>query len=174
MSSFQNPANNHLDMPKLYSTLSAESTSIVFPYFRNKFMTLDYTTRVDMLQKIKKKDEHLYFSDQTRTSYLDEYFYWQPSVTVDADIMGVQLDEEGDVLAVWTEFNQVYIYQRESNETNAQTSLLGKLDQLLDYILSDVSEEEKHIRKTYFPPSWELTMAIAPARNEYGGVRVKL
>lgn len=170
-----------LNMPELYLTCSADSKSIVFPYIKNKFITLDFTDRIDILSKIPSERERLYSNDKKKTTVLQEYYYWQPYKTVDAEITGVQLNDQGDTLALWTEFNHVYIYKRgvqKKNETveqqqGGELSLLGKIDQWLDYLLSEVSEEEKELRDKYFPPSWELEMAITPIRDEYSGSRVK-
>ncbi|CAO3652283.1 unnamed protein product [Mucor hiemalis] len=165
-----NTGSDYISIPKLRSTLSKDSKTVVFPYLTNKFVTLDYTTRIDILQqlqKIKDRHEQLYYKDQSRTSYLEEYFYWQPLTVVDEDIKGLQIDEEGEVLAVWTEYHRLHIYRRESNETKTEISLLGRLDRWLDYALSDVSDEERRLRQTYFPSSWELAMSIAPIVEFY-------
>jgi hypothetical protein len=159
-------------MPELHSTLSVDSKTIVFPYVRNSFVTMDYTDRVDILQKITSRKEQLYYKDQTRTSYLDEYFYWQPPTAVDADIMGVQIDEEGETLAVWTEYQYVYIYNRRSNETKPDASYLERLFEWLDNMSSTIPEEERNLRNTYFPTPWELTMAVSPVRNKDNEKRV--
>lgn len=156
-------------MPQLHATVSSDLKTIVFPFLKNKFITLDYTENIEMLKKIPSEIERLYSNDKKTT--LGEYYYWQPYKSVDADIMGVQLNEEGSMLALWTEFNHVYLYRRGIEKVD--TSLLGKIDGWLDYVLSDMSDEEKEIRKLHFPPYWELEMAIAPIRNEYGDSRVK-
>lgn len=156
-------------MPELHSTISSDLKTIVFPFLKNKFITLDYTENIEMLKTIPSENERLYTND--KKSILAEYYYWQPYKSVDAEIMGVQLNEEGDMLALWTELNHVYIYKR--GVEKVETSLLGKIDNWLDYILSDMSDEEKEIRRLHFPPFWELEMAIAPIRNQYGDSRVR-
>ncbi|KAG2206812.1 hypothetical protein INT47_007568 [Mucor saturninus] len=156
-------------MPQLHATVSSDLKTIVFPFLKNKFITLDYTENMDMLKRIPSESERLYSNDNKQT-VLAEYYYWQPYKSVDADIMGVQLNEDGSILALWTEFNHVYIYKRGTDKV--ERSLLGKIDRWLDHVLSDMSDEEKEIRRLHFPPFWELEMAIAPIRNEYGDSRV--
>lgn len=159
-------------MPELHSTVSKDSKTIVFPYVRNSFVTMDYTDRVDILQQINDRKEQLYYKDQTRTGYLNEYFYWQPPTSVDADIMGLQLDEEGEILAVWTEYQYVYIYNRRSVEPKPDASYLDRLFEWLDNMSSAVSDEERKLRDAYFPTPWELTMAVSPVRNKDNQRRV--
>lgn len=174
MSSYQNMQYaERVSMPDLYATVSSQSSTIVFPYIKNKFITLDYTDRVDILAKIKTERERLYSNDGRKT-IIPEYYYWQGYETVDAEIKGVQLNKEGDVLALWTEFNDVYIYTRQGKQDNNRHSgLLTKFDEMVDYLLSDISEEEKSLRDTYFPAPWQLEMAIAPTKDTYGRTKVR-
>lgn len=170
MSNYRNPLDYRQNMPELYLTVSKDLKTIVFPFIKNKFITLDFTDRIDMLKKIDSEQDRLYVSNDKK-KIVEEYYYWQPYKTVDSEIMGVQLNKNGSVLALWTEYNQVYIYKRGTEKVEG--SLLGKLDKWLDYILSDISDEERDIRRYYFPPPWELEMVVTPIRNEYGGSRVK-
>jgi hypothetical protein len=157
-----------VSMPDLHATVSSESKTIVFPYIKNKFITLDYTDRVDVLAKIKAERERLYSNDGRKT-IIPEYYYWQGYETVDAEIMGVQLNERGDTLALWTEFNYVYIYKRQKTTgTGETTGLFNKFGEMVDYLLSEMSEEEKQLRDTYFPAPWQLEMAIEPTKDVYG------
>ncbi|GAA5814958.1 hypothetical protein MFLAVUS_008461 [Mucor flavus] len=167
ISSYRNPMDYRQNMPELYLTVSQDLKTIVFPYIKNRFITLDFTNRIDILKKIESEQNRLYTSD--KKNVLQEYYYWQPYKTVDSEIMGLQLNNNGSVLALWTEFNRVYIYKRGTEKV--EKSLLGKIDRWLDYILSDISDEERDLRRDYFPPSWELEMVITPIRNEYGGSR---
>ncbi|OAD06233.1 hypothetical protein MUCCIDRAFT_87689 [Mucor lusitanicus CBS 277.49] len=116
--------------------------------------------------RIKKEKERLY-SNNGRKSFLNEYYYWQGYETVDAEIRGLKLNDNDDMLALWTEFNYVYIYTRKKQEVKPETTL-GKIDRWVDYWLSEMSEEEKELRETYFPAPWQLEMAIAPIKDEYG------
>lgn len=168
VSNYQNARQqvSKLDMPELYSSVSSGANTIVFPYIKNKFITLDFTDRIDILMRIKKEKERLY-SNNGRKSFLNEYYYWQGYETVDAEIRGLQLNDNDDMLALWTEFNYVYIYTRKKPEVKPETTL-GKIDRWVDYWLSEMSEEEKELRETYFPAPWQLEMAIAPIKDEYG------
>ncbi|KAI8636728.1 hypothetical protein BD408DRAFT_396917 [Parasitella parasitica] len=155
-----------LDMPELHSSVSTGSSTIVFPYIKNKFITLDFTDRIDILMRIKKEKERLY-SNNGRKSFLNEYYYWQGYETVDAEIKGLQLSDKDDMLALWTEFSYVYIYGRKKREHKAE-STLGKIDRWIDYWLSEISEEERELQETYFPAPWLLEMAISPIKDVYG------
>lgn len=157
-------------MPELYSSVSSGANTIVFPYIKNKFITLDFTDRIDILMRIRKEKERLY-SNNGRKSFLNEYYYWQGYETVDAEIRGLQLNDNDDMLALWTEFNYVYIYTRKKQEVKPE-STLGKIDRWVDYWLSEMSEEEKELRETYFPAPWQLEMAISPIKDEYGNSKV--
>lgn len=162
---------NKLNMPELYSSVSSGSNTIVFPYIKNKFITLDFTDRIDILTHIKKEKERLY-SNNGRKTFLNEYYYWQGYETVDAEIKGLQLNNDDDMLALWTEFNYVYIYGRKKQQEQKSESTLGKIDRWVDYWLSEMSEDEKELRETYFPAPWQLEMAISPVKDEYGGSKV--
>jgi hypothetical protein len=157
-------------IPEVHSSLSTSSTTVVFSYMRNIFITLDYTDRIDILMQIPSERKYLY---STNKDILNEYYYWQGYETVDAEIMGMQLNENGDKLALWTEYNYVYIYTRTPRTTpDAQSSSWAKLDAWLDYLISDMSEEERKLRDTYFPRPWQLEMAITPSKNEYSRSKV--
>ncbi|KAI9472257.1 MAG: hypothetical protein EXX96DRAFT_489572, partial [Benjaminiella poitrasii] len=185
--SYQNTHQQHqqqssqVSMPKLHSTVSAEAKTIVFPYIKNKFITLDFTDRIDVLSRIDSEKERLYTNDGKKT-IIPEYYYWQGYETVDAEIMGIQLNEKGDNLALWTEFNYIYIYGRgkkhsknkskNKNNEEGESSLLGKIDTWFSYLLSEMSEEEKDLRTQYFPAPWRVEMAVSPIRDDYGGSKV--
>jgi hypothetical protein len=160
-------------IPEVHATLSTPSTTIVSPYIKNNFITLDYTDRIDILMGIPSERKQLYSNDGK--DILNEYYYRQGYETVDAEIMGVQLNEKGDRLALWTEYNYVYIYGRSSfpASSDTQSSWLAKVDVWIDYLLSDMLEEERNLRETYFPQPWQLEMAIMPLRNEYGRSKVR-
>ncbi|KAI7900321.1 uncharacterized protein BX663DRAFT_518264 [Cokeromyces recurvatus] len=169
--------SSRISMPKLLSTVSADAKTIVFPYIKNKFITLDFTDRIDILKLIDSEKERLYTNDGRKT-IIPEYYYWQGYETVDAEIMGIQLNEEGDNLALWTEYNYIYIYGRDNKRIkdkdhievhNEGLGVLGKLNTWVDYFLSDISDEEKQLRTRYFPPPWRLEMAIPSIRDDYGG-----
>ncbi|KAI8080096.1 uncharacterized protein B0P05DRAFT_469436, partial [Gilbertella persicaria] len=168
MSNYQSKQNSI----ELYSTVSADSKTIVFPYIKNKFITLDFTDRVDILSKIPAEKERLYSNDGRKT-ILDEYYYWQGYEAVDAEIMGVQLNQEGDTLAIWTEHNYVYIYGRNKSDEIEKRQGPSFIEKWIDYLLSEMSEEERVLRSQYFPAPWQLEMVISPTKDEYGRVKVR-
>ncbi|KAI8982139.1 hypothetical protein BDF20DRAFT_865145 [Mycotypha africana] len=190
------------NMPQLIATMNAYESTIAFPYIKNKFITLDYTDRIDILSKIKSEKDRLYQStvavaaatgvsdsngsetdgSLTKLITLPEYYYWQSYETVDAEIKGMELNKVGDTLALWTEFNYVYIYTRGLPEQEEQKNRMvlngknkeheswwSKIEKWIDVLLSDTPEDEKELRDTYFPEPWKMIMAIPPVKDEYGG-----
>ncbi|KAI8992345.1 hypothetical protein BDB01DRAFT_427905 [Pilobolus umbonatus] len=138
--------------------LSADSKTIVLPYIKNKLLTLDYTDRIDILQQIEKERKHLYTNS---TGYLNEYYYWQDAELTYADISGVQLDEEGDRLAVWTEYNDVYLYDRYANTTViTKPSLSEMVNHWLESYMTNTTETEEELIQKYLPSKWKLSMVI--------------
>lgn len=159
-------------IPEVHPTLSTPSTTLVFPYIRNNFITLDYTDRIDILMRIPSERKYLYSNNGK--DILQEYYYWQGYETVDAEIMGLQLNENGDRLALWTEYNHVYIYRRTPLPSSSDTppSWWTRLDNWIDYVLSEMSEDERELRETHFPMHWQLEMAISSLGNEYHASKV--
>ncbi|KAI8372580.1 hypothetical protein EDC96DRAFT_499874 [Choanephora cucurbitarum] len=158
------------DSIELFSARSADARTIVFPYIKNKFITLDFTDRVDILSKIPLEKERLYSNDGRRT-VIDEYYYWQGYETVEAEITGVQLDKEGDHLAIWTEHNYVYLYGRNKDDRLKKEKETSFIERWVDRLLSEMSEEERSLRSQYFPAPWQLEMAITPIKDDYGRVK---
>ncbi|KAI8387319.1 hypothetical protein BD560DRAFT_382098 [Blakeslea trispora] len=161
---------NKQDSIELFSAMSADAKTIVFPYIKNKFITLDFTDRIDILSKIPLEKERLYSNDGRKT-VVNEYYYWQGYETVEADIMGVQLDQEGDHLAIWTEQNYVYLYGRNKHERTRKEQASSFVERWIDHLLSEMSEEERALRNQYFPAPWQLEMAIIPIKDEHGRVK---
>ncbi|KAL9537844.1 hypothetical protein MBANPS3_011413 [Mucor bainieri] len=160
-----------LDMPELYASVSSGANTIVFPYIKNKFITLDFTDRTDILLRIRKEKERVYSNDG-RKSFINEYYYWQGYETVDAEIKGLQLNDDDDLLALWTEFNYVYIYTRGKRRREPEATIREKFDKWVEYWLSDLSDEEQELRKAYLPDPLQLEMAIPPIKDEYGNSKV--
>ncbi|KAI8360877.1 hypothetical protein EDC96DRAFT_445078 [Choanephora cucurbitarum] len=71
------------------------------------------------------------------------------------NIRGVQLNEEGTLLAVWTESNSVYIYKR------------GSGDGLAYERKQSISESPHHLEK---PLEWILRMVVTPKEGHLGFV----
>ncbi|KAI8065414.1 hypothetical protein BC940DRAFT_82113 [Gongronella butleri] len=114
--------NGVLDMSQLPDRLkmtctvlgrSRRASSVVFPIARDKFTTLDYTDRLDVLEPMAREQPHLY-RDQER-KLIPEYYYLDThniQKVYDGDIYGLAVSDQGDQLAVWTEHNFIYIYKR--------------------------------------------------------------
>ncbi|KAG0174777.1 hypothetical protein DFQ29_007362 [Apophysomyces sp. BC1021] len=106
-----------LHMPKLSVTRSANAKTIVAPYMKNMFLTLDYTNRADVIQFNEQELEYLYKDNGT---IIPEYYWWLENEVIsnedvfDVDIVGVKVNDMGTALAVWTENNWLCIYQRRS------------------------------------------------------------
>ncbi|ORX62982.1 hypothetical protein DM01DRAFT_1331081 [Hesseltinella vesiculosa] len=114
--------NGVLDIPQLPDRLkmtctsfssSTQGKSVVFPIARDKFMTLDYTDRLDLLQQNEAQRPHLYRNHEG--TLIPEFYYldkYNIQKVYDGDIYGLSVNNQGDLLAVWTELNFVYVYKR--------------------------------------------------------------
>ncbi|KAG0185882.1 hypothetical protein DFQ28_008633 [Apophysomyces sp. BC1034] len=82
-----------LHMPKLSVTRSANAKTIVAPYMKNMFLTLDYTNRADVIQFNEQELEYLYKDNGT---IIPEYYWWLENEVIsnedvfDVDIVGVK------------------------------------------------------------------------------------
>ena len=90
-------------------------------YIKHKFLTFDFTNRTDVLQTKPEEARYLYRDNK---KVLPEYYFWaddQVDVSSDyEDIVGMQLNDGGTVLAIWSDTNQVYIYKRPDPHCQAQ------------------------------------------------------
>jgi hypothetical protein len=107
-------------MPRLDITKSANGKTLVMPYIRNKFLTLDYTSQVDAIKEDDNERRFLY--KESDGSLAGDYYFWNEDlVPVEspstASIEGLALNDEGNVLAVWIEednnYPHIYIYERD-------------------------------------------------------------
>ncbi|KAI9323362.1 hypothetical protein BX666DRAFT_1886097 [Dichotomocladium elegans] len=126
-------------MPHLNLARSRDGLTAVVPYIKNKFMTIDFTDRLDVLQH--DEDEKPYIYRHKDGSVLPEYFFWD-RVTIEGSsehetIAGTELDEDGSLLAAWTDTNVIYIHQR-----------------------------EKHPYRQIRQHDWFLSMVVAPTQGE--------
>lgn len=155
MSQFQHAQK--ISIPRLSMARSKDGRTIAFPYVQTRFLTLDY---------IEKPDA----TDGT------EYYEWlQDEIrSYDDNIAGMQLDEKGELLAVWTEANMVYIYKRGTADmqrvAKRTPSLLDKLDLWLDVSIPDEDEDDAELirrkKEQGLPLDWKLRMAIPISDGE--------
>ncbi|CAO3628658.1 unnamed protein product [Cunninghamella echinulata] len=109
---FSRLQENYLRMPTIGFTRSEKAKTVVFPISRNQFMTWDYIDRVDLLKPL---DKLLYRNPEG--VILPEFYYGNYKKkddfdTYNGDISGLQINDEGNLLAVWTKKNYIYIYKR--------------------------------------------------------------
>ncbi|KAI7899728.1 uncharacterized protein BX663DRAFT_520223 [Cokeromyces recurvatus] len=110
-----------IHMPTPAISRSRESKTIVVSLLRNDFQTLDYTDKLNALLKDPYERRYLYRNEDK--SLLNEFYhtmqvpdsvvgYSNDYDTTMSDIRGVQLNNEGTLLAIWTDSNSIYIYKR--------------------------------------------------------------
>ncbi|CAO3599202.1 unnamed protein product [Absidia cylindrospora] len=106
--------HSRIQIPSVSLARSMDAKTVAFPITRTQFTTLDYTDKIDILEQ---QQDRLYRDDQGMV--LPEYYYWpldeqhQEIYDIyDDDIRGMNLNSQGNVLAVWTENNYIYIYKR--------------------------------------------------------------
>ena len=133
-------------MPSMSSatfTRSGDSKTMVAGYVRHKFLTWDFTNRANLLQYNTDEAQYLYRVDPRDPSspILPEYYFWGDDklelfseYALDDIIAGMQVNEAGTILAIWTETNLVYIYRRNHNPHNR----LNRLDWSLRMVINDL------------------------------------
>ncbi|CDH48740.1 predicted protein [Lichtheimia corymbifera JMRC:FSU:9682] len=127
-------------MPQLSLTRSKDGKTLVVPFMKNQFLTVDYTDRVDVLKYDEEESPFLYRN--TDKSILPEYYFWSYGDRLETASeyeipVGAELDESGSLLAVWTDANVIHIFKR---------------------------EPEPHHR--IVKHSWYLSMVVAPTQGE--------
>ncbi|ORY91984.1 hypothetical protein BCR43DRAFT_497594 [Syncephalastrum racemosum] len=149
-------------LPSVRLARASQGKTLVFPYTQTQFWTLDYI-------------------EPTGDDVHQEEYYWLKDEVYDSDIVGVEVNDQGNLLAVWTESNIIYIYKRGAANTKhvprRVPSLLNRVDQWLDVAIPDTldDEEERHVRerrKRGLPLDWRLRMAITAKEGELGSVPV--
>jgi hypothetical protein len=119
-------------------------------------MTRDYTDKLDTLLK-NPIDKNLVYRDDDG-KILNEYYHSMREVDYEqqrdvifdpGDIRGVQLNENGTLLAVWTDTNSIYIHKR------------GSLDRP-GYLLET---SPHHLEE---PSEWILSMVISAKEGHLG------
>lgn len=88
----------------------ANKRTIVMPILQDSFLTLDYTNNTERL--VANKGHHKYLYKDKEGAFLPEIYFWMQDDVYHDEVMGMQLNQQGTVLAVWTSANTVYIYQR--------------------------------------------------------------
>ncbi|KAI9307807.1 hypothetical protein BJ944DRAFT_261337 [Cunninghamella echinulata] len=120
-----------MEMPELYLTRSNDAKVIVVSSIRNQFRTLT-------------------INDQNENKPAGVYYWELSGLNIEEyniKINGVQLDDSGQRLAVWTDANQVYIYYR--------------------HYYKDLEEDSEEILGT-----WVISYVITPSQGELLGSSV--
>jgi hypothetical protein len=170
---------------------SVDAKTVVFPITRTQFTTLDYMDNISVILGQNSKQKDWLYRDSEGV-ILPEYYYWPRDEhqeiydIYDGDIFGLQVNDDGTLLAVWTEHNFVYIYKRgtgddhvlHDEERPTQTtqpddtlkppalpikslSLVDQLDVLLGFRLPPPSASQSQHHPD-IPPRWVLRMVITP------------
>lgn len=96
---------------------SIDAKTVVFPITRTQFTTLDYMDNISVILEQNSKQKDWLYRDSEGV-ILPEYYYWPRDEhqeiydIYDGDIFGLQVNDDGTLLAVWTEHNFIYIYKR--------------------------------------------------------------
>ncbi|KAI7885119.1 hypothetical protein K492DRAFT_191207 [Lichtheimia hyalospora FSU 10163] len=158
--------NQRWHVPQPLFSRSNNGRSIVFPYVQTMAVTLDYV------------DHRM----NEKTNESSEYYSWLNNdipAPYDASIMGMSINQEGNLLAVWSDYNTIYIYKRGSaNNTpiipRRSPSFLDRIDQWLAIADMDTKEESVGTKQTHQghqvapPPEWKLRMAITRVEGHLG------
>ncbi|KAI8081784.1 uncharacterized protein BX664DRAFT_388710 [Halteromyces radiatus] len=148
-------SENRLQMPPLSLTRSTDARTVAFPITRSQFTTLDYTDKVDILQKQQNSKRRLYRNSEDG-AVIPEYYYWPMDGNeeiydvYDGDIYGLEINEAGTLLAVWTEHNFIYIYKRGSGD-----------DHVLQQGDIDDTEKKKYEKTSSFDQATETNKPVA-------------
>ncbi|CAO3595031.1 unnamed protein product [Absidia cylindrospora] len=109
--------DNRVRMPAVTLSRSTDAKTVAFPIKRTQFMTVDYMDNVDILiEQNNKQKDWLYRNSEGVV--IPEYYYWpldeykEVYDVYDGDILGLKVNSDGTLLAVWTENNFIYIYKR--------------------------------------------------------------
>ncbi|ORZ18159.1 hypothetical protein BCR42DRAFT_413271 [Absidia repens] len=156
--------HSRIQMPSVSLARSINARTVAFPVTRTQFTTLDYTDKVDILQQQQDSEQkdRLYRDDQG--TILPEYYYWpldeqhQEIYDIyDDDIRGMNLNSQGNVLAVWTENNYIYIYKRGQGDDHEQVDDTSepKISHLQQTTTNDDEDDNNSI-----PPSSPTTLAL--------------
>ncbi|KAI8885144.1 hypothetical protein K501DRAFT_246522 [Backusella circina FSU 941] len=107
--------------------------TIVMPIIEDSFLTLDYTNNTE--RHLSNKGHHKYLYKDGK-GFLPEMYFWMQDDIYDDPVLGMQLSEEGMVLAVWTESNAVYLYRRGGGGMDrSMGNVPHGLDRKLEWIL---------------------------------------
>ncbi|RCH79785.1 hypothetical protein CU098_001823, partial [Rhizopus stolonifer] len=156
--------NNIRKRPKISLALSEDRKTIVFPSVGNSFFSFDFTDRIDILKKMESERRYLYPIDYNRTDYLNEYYYQRRyEIDSEADILGIELNEDATRMAIWTERQMVYIYSR-YNDTEQEDQEKTMWEEWIDLLFVD-DDEEYRLYRDYLPLPWKIEMAIIPSTS---------
>ncbi|KAI8371552.1 uncharacterized protein BYT42DRAFT_72851 [Radiomyces spectabilis] len=91
---------------------SKDGKTLVF-HFMDAIVTLDYMTDIDVVKTYSKQREELFMKN---SQYLPDYYYSNKNYFIapndfDADITGLRINEEGNLMAIWSA-KYIYIYKR--------------------------------------------------------------
>ncbi|KAL9543741.1 hypothetical protein MBANPS3_007966 [Mucor bainieri] len=163
-----------VNMPTPSISRSKDSKTMVVSLIQNDFQTLDFTDNLSALMHSEYERKYLYKTSDGE--YLHEFYHAmqvpdsvEPSDTAfDAtDIRGVQLNDNGTLLAVWTKANSVYIYKRGSGDQNQKAWRDASASRIFDS--KPLTGSPHHLEK---PLEWILRMVISPMDGQIGSIAV--
>ncbi|KAF7726611.1 hypothetical protein EC973_008575 [Apophysomyces ossiformis] len=159
------------DIPRVSFTKSSDSKSIVIPHVKNNFHSIDYADRAELDERYKSDHDYMYSSDGGKTYLRYARYKIRTGDAYEADILGAQMNAAGNLLAIWTGYQnqyKIYIYKRGvadlSDAPRRRPSVADKMDQWLDVSIPEPTEAEQADEN--FPPDWKLRMAIVVTERE--------
>ncbi|KAI8341868.1 hypothetical protein BC941DRAFT_414707 [Chlamydoabsidia padenii] len=197
--------DNRARMPPVILSRSIDAKTVAFPITRTQFTTLDYMDNISIiLEQNNKQKDGLYRNDEG--VIIPEYYYWPRDEhqeiydVYDGDIFGLEVNDDGNLLAVWTEHNFIYIYKRGTGDDHVlhdsningedstpsdttsdevqkaalpikSLSLIDQLDVLLGFRLPPPTASQSHHHPD-LPPRWFLRMVITPNNRSSRQARI--
>ncbi|KAI9254507.1 hypothetical protein BDA99DRAFT_562612 [Phascolomyces articulosus] len=151
-------------MPSMTFTRSSDGKTMAAGYLQHTFLTWDFTSRADLLQHTDEA-QFLYREDprDPTSPILQEYYFWRDdklemlSDYGEDNIAGMQVNDAGTILAVWTEpANLVYIYKRDHDPHNR----LKQLGWSLRMVINDLTSRPRVGTVTFWEKQEKNYMVI--------------
>ncbi|KAG1467795.1 hypothetical protein G6F56_004211 [Rhizopus delemar] len=147
------PEMIEIDIPSPFISRSKCSKTMVISIM-SSFYTFDFTNQTSIRKTWPKYK-------QENDEVLPELYHFQADGVSeggasydDTNILGLELNEDATLLAVWTELNTIYIYKRG----------------ISDEVHQDINKDSPHYLKNSMP--WNFRMAIDPIDGKLGTVPV--
>ncbi|KAI9310858.1 hypothetical protein BX666DRAFT_2032570 [Dichotomocladium elegans] len=140
MSQFQQE-RQRLNIPRLMFARSDDSQIVEFPFESSRIWSLAYVDQKFKLSTKELKDYYEYLKNEVPGPY-------------DATVMGTSVNGLGNYMAVWTDYNTIYIYHRDlTKETGMR-------------MMQTSDPDEKELFQSV--QEWKLSMMITRTEGDLG------